>query len=659
MQGASKNENYSFQLSPANSLDYYAKGAPFVATGFSLQSLMYDSVSISEFSIISYALDPRYAGRVIANNTSSSGGSTSIGSGAVTVNSGMTLVGSGVIASPVTLNGGAYRPGNSPGYIHLLSSLTFNAGSTYQENIAGTLQSNAYTPIGLTGYYSFGLVDGPVAINSGTTLQPLLLNQFSPDEISYGTPPYIPKLGDQFRIGTALGGITGRFSTLLQPDGLAAGTQFVAFYNMNNSNSLDLAVIPSSYPTAISSASGNKNAQSVGVALDKIAQLNVTGTSSAAQDSLLYAISGQTSTSGIAAYAQGLSGEVYPATVAVIAQATQRVQQAVQNRLGDTMGLGLPNSMNSPVGNTVLMGASNATLNGGVANSAVSSNPSVNPSAEAKSFSNGNIWGELAYQNGHRNSDGYSGGWNSNLYQLVFGSDFYSASGMKIGGGLALSSTTLNPAYGSATIQQGSVFAYGKMPLDVYVVDAMASIGLNSSDISRSDVTQLSNGFRSKAVSGNDAMVSLGLSRPIDVNDLRVTPFARVTWQIVTQSGVNEGDVASALSVNRYTGNGVRGMLGVAAGSKAIDPMSEKYTYRAYVGVGADSSGLLNPTLHASLAGVGTSVTTPNAGTAFMQAGLYGTAKASENTYVYAGISGEARSGQTLGTVNVGLRVQF
>jgi hypothetical protein len=117
--------------------------------------------------------------------------------------------------------------------------------------------------------------------------------------------------------------------------------------------------------------------------------------------------------------------------------------------------------------------------------------------------------------------------------------------------------------------------------------------------------------------------------------------------------------VASALSVNRYTGNGVRGVIGLAAGSKANNPMTAKHTYRAYVGIGADSSGLLNPTLNASLVGINTNITTPNAGTAFVQAGLYGTAKMSENTFAYAGISGEARSSQTLGTINVGLKVQF
>ena len=427
---------------------------------------------------------------------------------------------------------------------------------------------------------------------------------------------------------------------------------------MAGSNSLDLAVIPTSYSTTIAVNSGSKNAQSVGTALDKMVVATQANISTSTQDQLLYASSTQNASS-LPAYAQSLAGEVYPAAVAVIAQTTQRIQQSVLSRLGDTMGIGLPNSMTNPAGNTALMATSNTALSGGVASSAVSSNPAVNTNAEANAFTNGNVWGDLAYQKGNRSSDSYSGGWNTNLYQLVFGSDFYVSDGFRVGGGIALSSTTLNPTYGSGTIQQGSIFAYGKKSLDVYVIDAMASFGLNSSDLSRGDVTSLSNGFRNKTISGNDAMVSLGLSRPIDLDNFRITPYARVTWQMVTQSSVNEGAAASALSVNGFTGNGVRGVLGVAAGSKATDPMTEKYTYHAYVGVGADSSGVLNPTLNASLAGVGTNINTPNAGTTFVQAGLYGTAKVSDNAYAFAGLSGEARSGQTLGTVNVGLRLQF
>jgi outer membrane autotransporter protein len=276
-----------------------------------------------------------------------------------------------------------------------------------------------------------------------------------------------------------------------------------------------------------------------------------------------------------------------------------------------------------------------------------------------KSFSNGNVWGDLTYQKGSRNADGNSGGWSSNLYQLVFGSDFYVADGMRLGGGFALSNTTLTPAYGTGTIQQGSLFAYGKMPIDEYILDAMISIGLNSSDLSRRDITSYtSSGYSQKSNMGGDALASIGISRPFDVQNFRVTPFARVTWQMVTQTGVSETST-SALAINSYSGSGVRGLLGISAGSKSNNPLNEDFTYRAYLAVGADSSGLLNPSMSASLAGLSTTINTPNVGTTFLQVGLYGTAKFSDNAYAYLGLSGETRSGQTLGAINAGLRIQF
>jgi hypothetical protein len=589
-------------------------------------------------------------GTTISSGTLSVAGASPTGTGDVFVASGGTLMGRGTITGNVLVSG-ILKPGNSPGYLSTTSTVTMNAGSSYVQDISGTVQASNTSPVGSSGYYSFlNVTNGQFVIQPGSTLAPQLSNLFTNGQAGFGSAIYVPVLGDRLRIVTAAGGISGRFSTVTQPAELAAGTQFIPFYNMAGSNSLDLAVIPTSYQTTIASASGNANAQSVGGALTQLAQASLAGTATVAQDQLLYAISGQTSAQSMANLAQGMSGEVYAATVAVMAQTTQRTQQAVLNRLGDTAGLGLNMPMASPNASTQVGGAPSA---------AVSANPNVNPTAEAKSYANGNVWGELAYQRGNRAGDSQSGGWSSNLYQLTFGSDFYASNGTVAGAGLALSSTTLNPTYGASTIQQGSLFAYGKMPVESFVLDAMASVGLSSSDIKRADVTGLSPGFRNKSVSGNDVMVSLGLSRPFETESVRLTPFARVTWQMVSQSGVNEGDVASALSVNRYTGNGVRGVIGLAAGSKANNPMTAKNTYRAYVGVGADSSGLLNPTLNASLVGINTNITTPNAGTAFVQAGLYGTAKMSENTFAYAGISGEARSGQTLGTINVGLKVQF
>jgi hypothetical protein len=52
------------------------------------------------------------------------------------------------------------------------------------------------------------------------------------------------------------------------------------------------------------------------------------------------------------------------------------------------------------------------------------------------------------------------------------------ALGLKLGGGLALSNTTVNATGGNSTIQQGALFLYGKMPVaQDYVLDGMVSLG--------------------------------------------------------------------------------------------------------------------------------------------------------------------------------------
>lgn len=232
--------------------------------------------------------------------------------------------------------------------------------------------------------------------------------------------------------------------------------------------------------------------------------------------------------------------------------------------------------------------------------------------------------------------------------------------GLKLGGGIALSNTTVAATGGNSTIQQGTLFVYGKMSvLQDYVLDGMASVGLSSTNLSRSDPTGLTGGFSNKAVMGNDALVSIGISRPFELNDLRVTPYARVTYQYVGQASYDEGSSAGALNIASFSGSAVRGVVGVAAGSLNKDPLKDDYTYRANIAVGADTSGLLNPTLNTTLGGYSSSVTTATAGSAFVQVGLYGTVKIADNAYAYAGVSGEARSGQTLYGGSVGLRIAF
>ena len=598
-------------------------------------------------------------GTTVSGGTLSLAGGSPTGTGDVFVASAGTLMGTGTIAGNSIVSG-VIKPGNSPGYLSFTQNLTLNSGSTYQQDIAGNVQASSATPVGASGYYSFVSVGSQLVINSGATLTPRLSNLFSASESGYGSAIYVPALGDRFRMITATGGISGRFDTLTQPAELTSGTQFIAFYNVNNSNSLDLAVTPTSYSSTLSSST--TNAREVANVLDQLLGVNKTGTATAAQDSLLYAVAGQT-TASLPSFAQSLSGEVHAASAATLPQTTQRVQQAVLARLGDFPMP--PTQLNGAGSNPLASGAITGNNPSGLPTANVSSNPAVNPNAAnitSAAITDGRAWGEIAYQRGVRSGNSGGNGFTSNLYQAVFGVDAYTnaALGLKLGGGLALSNTTVNATGGNSTIQQGALFLYGKMPVaQDYVLDGMVSLGLSSSKLSRSDVTGISNGFSNKSVMGNDVLVSVGLSRPFETSDVRITPYVRLTYQYVGQAAYDEGASAAALSVGRMNANGVRAVIGVGAGSLNKDPLKAGYTYRANLAIGAESQGLLNPTLNTTLGGFSSSVTTPTAGSGFVQAGLYGTVKVADSAYAYAGISAEARTGQTLYGGSVGLRVAF
>ena len=598
-------------------------------------------------------------GTTVSGGTLEVAGSSPTGTGDVFVASAGTLMGTGTIAGNSIVSG-VLKPGNSPGYLSFTQSLTLNAGSTYQQDIAGATQASSSTPVGASGYYSFVTVGSQLTITSGATLTPRLSTLFSASEVGYGSSIYVPVLGDKFRIITATGGITGRFTTLTQPAELSSGTQLIAFYNVNNSNSVDLVTVPTSYSTTLNSST--TNAKSVAGVLDQLLGVSKAGTASSAQDSLLYAVAGQTA-GNLPDFARSLAGEIHAASVATLPQTTQRVQQSVLARLGDYPMA--PSKLNPGLNNALLTGGISATNTSGLPTASMSTNPAVNPSAvnvTSAAVADGRAWGEIAYQRTERASNSAGNGYNSNLYQIVTGVDAYSNAelGLKLGGGIALSNTTVSANGGNSTIQQGSLFAYGKMSvLQDYVLDGMASVGFSSTNLSRNDPTGYTGGFSSKAVLGNDALISVGLSRGFEYNDVRVTPYARLSYQYVGQNSYDEGSGAAALNIARFSGSAVRGVIGVAAGSLNKDPLKDDYTYRANIAVGADTSGLLNPTLNTTLGGYSSSVTTASAGSAFVQVGLYGTVKVADNAYAYAGVSGEARSGQTLYGGSVGLRMAF
>ena len=600
------------------------------------------------------AVNTYTGGTTVSSGTLSVAGSSPTGTGDVVVASAGGLMGTGTIPGNVLVYG-LLKPGNSPGYLAATKNLTLNSGSVYQQDIAGTTQASSTSPAGATGYYSFMNIGGQLTINSGATLTPALQNLFQTTESGYGSAPYVPNLGDTFRIVTALGGISGAFTSVSQPAGLASGTQFIPFYNYAGSNSIDLAVIPTSYSTTL--ANSSRNSLSVASALDRLSAVQLAGTATTTQTNLMYTTATQT-LSSLPSFSQALAGEVYGAALVTIPQATLRTQSAVMARLGEK-GLGAAPGMNSPIINPTGVTAQNPM---GEPNASVSTNPTVKPTEDLAIPYRPNVWGEIAYQYGSRSSDSNASGYNSSLYQAVFGTDLYQENGIKAGAGFTLSTTGLSNNNGSGTVGQESIFVYGKLPVfENYVLDGMASFGLSNTSVTRNDPTS-SASLKGKNILGNDTLLSLGISRPIEVSDYNLifTPYARVTWQMVNQSPFDEGAAsAAALSVNGYSGNGVRGVVGVSAGSLNKDPMVDDYTYSVNLAVGADTNTLINPILTANLAGFGTNIYTANVGSVFVQAGLRATAKVADSAYAYAGITGETRTGQSLGVVNVGLMAQF
>lgn len=554
-------------------------------------------------------------GTTVSSGVLGIAGDSALGTGAVYVAAPATLRGTGTIAGPVTV-AGVFKPGNSPGYIRANSTVTMVGGSMYQQDIAGTVQASSTSPAD-KGYYSFLSTGGQFVIGANTTLTPRLSNLFAPAEPGYGSTPYTPVLGDRFRIITADSGISGRFSTLTQPAELPAGTRFTAFYNLADSNSVDLAVIPTSYAATLSS--GNANTRSAANALDQMANLNQSGSATTAQTDLLYAASGQSAAS-LPSFTQSLSGQVYGAALAAVPQAALRLQQAVATRLGES---------------------------------------GTQAAADKGITPNSNVWADIVYQGGRRSGDDYASGYSTGLFQAVIATDTRLEQGATVGGGLAFSNTRVSAEQGAGTVQEGSVFLYGKLPAQDFVLDGMASFGLTTTGVSRTNLTGAGGAFKADNVWGNSALLSVGISRPWELQDAVITPYARLTWQRVGQSSFNEESGSAALDIDRFNGNGIRGVIGLAAGSKGLNPLAEKFTYKAYAGVGADTNGLINPSLDASLAGISTTIYAPSVGRTFVQAGLYGTAKFTRSAYAYLGLSGEARRGATLGAVNAGVRVVF
>ena len=233
------------------------------------------------------------------------------------MNAGSTLFGHGQIVGAVNLNqGSVLAPGGSPGTLTVIGApVIMNAGSTYAADIDGRV----YDAAGGAGTYDrIALMTG-ATFTAGGTLAPNLRT------ISGGaTNTFTPVLGDRFTI-VAGGPVDGAFATVTQPTGLSANTRFDLLYNPT---SIDMVVTPGSFATLGGTAGWQKNAISVGAALDVVRP--AAGSPTGTLQPLFNSIYGSTA-SGYRTAFQQLSGEVHAEMLAVARESAANTTNLVIN----------------------------------------------------------------------------------------------------------------------------------------------------------------------------------------------------------------------------------------------------------------------------------------------------------------------------------------
>ena len=233
-----------------------------------------------------------------------------------------TASGSGLVNGDISVQG-VLAPGNSPGQLTVAGRVTQQAGSTLALDIDGTTAGNAaghFDTVVLTGANGIYTAAGAVAPRTrGIT--------------GSATNSFTPAVGQLFQVVTAEGGVTGSFSSVVQPTtGLPANSRFDVIYR---SNAILLAVTPISYVATLG-GSGVRNRVAVAQVLDAIrpaAGTRTVGVSGALFDGL----------AGLGEAALGstfeqLSGSIQASATDATLQASRAVRSEIVDRLSAADG---------------------------------------------------------------------------------------------------------------------------------------------------------------------------------------------------------------------------------------------------------------------------------------------------------------------------------
>jgi hypothetical protein len=195
--------------------------------------------------------------------------------------------------------------------------------------------------------------------------------------------------------------------------------------------------------------------------------------------------------------------------------------------------------------------------------------------------------------------------------------------------------------------------------VEKFIVNGLAEYGVSSANTTRYNPLAPNTDLTTDNIPGSEFLAAGGVSLPIAFGSFDVAPYGREIVQIIEQNAASEGPADAALSVARYSGEGSRSMIGVAAGSLLSNPLLTPFTYQFNLATGVDAGGILNPTVDATLAGLPTTITAPHVGAEFVQASLSATIRLSPSAYTYFQGAGLARSGGAQGIFTAGVRIQF
>ena len=546
----------------------------------------------------------RGAGTLTLSGSNTYTGPTQVDAGTLVVNGKLrspvavaadgTLRGIGKLSAALTVDG-TLAPGNPLGAFEVSNTVTMRPGSVFQIRIDAVAN---HSRLLLTGAESQFIANG--------VIQPVL-----PDAETSVPSRTAPVLGETFRVVSAEGGIAGRFSSLEQPNGLKNGTQLVAFYDVFSSRSIDLRATPVSYAAYLEGA--NANTRSTASVLDQMLRLELANQASTTQTQLLYLTAGQ-SASALPGYARSLAGEIHGAMAASAAQASQRLQGVVAQRLGFK-----------------------------------------SPTEAAREHA---LWLDVGSNHRRRHADGTASGFASNLTQLSLGADLLAEGNTRLGIGLSQAKSEISARLGRGSLSETIGFAYLQHTFADLRFASMAAYGHGSSDTSRPDPTALTRRFASETTNTN-TILNARLSKPVLTGQRRVEPFASVTWQKTRRNAFAEGDALAAFRVAAGSDTGVRTLAGFALSSLVQDPLAARTTYRFNLGLGYDAGTLIRPKVAATLAGLGFTTSAPAAGRAFIQADVSGTMRFSPRIYGYLGLNTELRAGlQDIG-INAGVVATF